>query len=81
MKNNKIQILAVATAFLVIGVGIAVFVQIYAGFLTPPGTPDSTMYSLSDIAGSGFSTGSDSLKQIKSAMLTGERGSSFSSEC
>ncbi|PIV32014.1 hypothetical protein COS33_00130 [Candidatus Wolfebacteria bacterium CG02_land_8_20_14_3_00_37_12] len=33
MNNNKIQILAVATAFLVIGVGIAVFVQIYVGSL------------------------------------------------
>jgi len=78
MKNNKIQILAVATAFLVIGVGIAVFVQIYVGSLveTPSlGTDMLNQYfmesGLSTPHSSATCDGTEAFVEIKSGSNKG----------
>mgnify|MGYP001584420497 CR=1 len=63
--KDKIKTSIVVLTWLVIGAGTAVYLQTKAGSLTPPGSPAATMYSLSDIAGSGFSSVSHSLVQIK----------------
>jgi len=83
MKNkfkDKFEIMLFGAALIIIGGIISIYIQTKAGSLTPPGSPGGTMYSLSDIAGSGFSTNSDSLKQIKSAILSGGKGSSLGSD-
>ncbi len=67
IKKSKIFVLVLLGFAL--GAGISLYVQVYAGSLTPPGTPASTMNALSDITGSGFSTSVNSLTAI-SASLT-----------
>jgi len=55
--KDKIQKLIIVLVCLIVGAGIAVYVQTKAGSLTPPGTPAPTMKTLSEISGGGGITG------------------------
>jgi len=71
--NFKSYKILVAICSVVVTAAIGCLV-IWAGNLNPPGSPASTMYSLAEIAGTGFSSSTDSLHQIAGSINSTDPG-------
>lgn len=71
--NFKSYKILVAICSVVVTAAIG-YLVIWAGNLNPPGSPASTMYSLDEIAGTGFSSSTDSLHQIAGSINSTDPG-------
>ncbi len=66
--RQKILFKEILSIILSVSICVGIFLYARSGSLTPPGAPASTMFSLSDIAGSGFASTTHSLKAISDNM-------------